>query len=107
MRPGSLIIDLAAESGGNVEGSKVDEEADIHGVRVIGFSNYPGRIALDASRMYANNLTHLILEFWDEEAKTFKMDREDEIIERCLITHGRELVNDMIREAWGLKEVSA
>ena len=107
MKPGSVVVDYAASSGGNVAGSKIDEEVEIHGVRVIGFANYPGRVAKDASRMYANNLTNLVLEFWDDEKKAFEMKRDDEIIERCLLTHGGELVNEMIRKAWGLEEVKA
>ena len=107
MKPGSVVVDYAASSGGNVAGSKLDEEVEIHGVRVIGLANYPGRVAKDASRMYANNLTNLLLEFWDDESKSFELKRDDEIIERCLLTHGGELVNDMIRKAWGLEEVKA
>ncbi len=107
MRAGAVIVDYAAATGGNVEGSVLVEETDIDGVKVIGFANYPGHIAMDASRMYANNLTNLILEFWDDEEKTFVMKQDDEIIERCLITHGGALVNGMIRKAYGLTEVAA
>ncbi len=107
MRDGAVIVDYAAATGGNVEGSQLDEEVKVHGVRVIGFSNYPGHVAVDASRMYANNLCNLLAEFWDKEAAAFVLNREDEIIQGSLVTHAGELVNPVIRKAYGLEEVTA
>lgn len=97
MKPGSIIVDMAVESGGNVEGSKVDEEVDIHGVRILGFGNLPGRVAVHASQMYSSNLVSFIETFWDEEAKTFNLKLEDEILKGCLITHNGEIVNETIK----------
>src|SRR3989338_9085997 len=65
MKPGSIIVDMAVESGGNVEGSKVNEEViTANGVRIIGLGNLPGRVAVHASQMYSGNLIALIDEFW-------------------------------------------
>ncbi len=97
MKSGSVIVDMAVESGGNVEGSKVDEEVEINGVRIIGFGNLPGRVAVHASQMYSNNLTGLIENYWDSEEKTFKLNPEDEIIKGCLITHNGHIVNETIK----------
>jgi NAD(P) transhydrogenase subunit alpha len=93
MKPGSVIVDMAVESGGNVEGSKVDEEITINGVLIIGLGNLPGRVAVHASQMYSSNLTNLIETFWDKEAKIFKLNLENEIIQGCLITHQGGIVH--------------
>ncbi len=97
MKPGSIIIDMAVDSGGNVEGSEPDKEVLINDVKVIGYSNLPGRAAKNASDMYASNLANLVLEFWDKEEKTFQLNMEDEILQGCVITHGGEMVNEMIK----------
>jgi NAD(P) transhydrogenase subunit alpha len=97
MKPGSLIVDLAVETGGNVEGSKTDEEVDIGGVRIIGLENLPGRVAVHASQMYSSNLGNLIGEFWDDENKTFNLDLEDEIIQGCLVTHQGEIFSESMK----------
>jgi len=107
MKPGSVIVDYAVASGGNVEGSRPGEEVIVNGVRIIGLANYPGQIAVDASRMYANNLYNMIDEFWDDEKKNFNLDRKDEIIQGCLITHAGELVNEMIRNTYAKEEGAA
>ena len=96
MKPGSVIVDMAVESGGNVEGSEVGKVVDINGVKIIGYANLPGRVAFHASQMYASNLTNMITHFWDSEVKTFKLDLEDEILKGCLITHNGEIVNERI-----------
>lgn len=97
MTPGSVIVDMAVEGGGNVEGSKVDEEVDVNGVCIIGLGNLSGRVAVHASQMYSANLYNLVDEFWDEEAKTFNLNLEDEIIQGCLVTHGGEVVNEKLK----------
>ena len=97
MRPGSVVVDLAAETGGNVEGTKLDEEQVIDGVRVIGYGNMAGRVPAAASQMYSANLGNLIEHFWDKQAKTFKLDTSDEIIAGCLVTHDGQIVNERIQ----------
>jgi len=107
MRPGSVVIDYAAESGGNVEGSKPGEVVEIGGVRVVGFTNFPGRVAADASRMYANNLYNMIDEFWDEESGRMKIDLEDEILRDCLVAHQGEIVSPIVRKVLGIEEAAS
>ncbi|BBM87945.1 Re/Si-specific NAD(P)(+) transhydrogenase subunit alpha [Candidatus Uabimicrobium amorphum] len=97
MKPGSVLVDLAVETGGNVEGSKVDEVVDVDGVRIIGLGNLPGRVAINASQMYSQNLFNLIDEFWDKENKTFKLDLESEIMQGCLLTHDNEVRHEKIK----------
>ncbi len=96
MPKGSVVVDLAAESGGNAAGSKVDEEVVVDGVRIIGLSNLPARVAVDASQMFSSNLFNLVNEFWDADRKQFQLSFEDEIIKGCVITHQGEVVNEVI-----------
>ena len=97
MKPGSVVIDLAIESGGNVEGAVPGEETDINGVNVIGLGNMPGRVANNASQMFSSNLHNLVLEYWDKEEKTFDLNLEDDILKGCVITHGGEIINEMTK----------
>ena len=69
MRPGSVIVDLAVEQGGNVEGAVPGEVVERHGVRIVGHRNVPSRLAADASALYARNLYNFLSAFWDAEAK--------------------------------------
>lgn len=101
MKPGSVIVDLAVESGGNVEGSELDKEIDVNGVLVVGLANLPGRVAVHASQMYSANLAGLIEDFWDKEKKSFVLRLEDEIIKGCLVTHDGAVVNEMIKKVYG------
>lgn len=101
MQPGSVIVDMAAASGGNVEGSEPDQDVIRHGVTIIGDTNLEGRTALDASQMYGSNLVNLVSHFWNKESKAFELNREDEIIQGSLITHGGEIVHEMIKERIG------
>lgn len=93
MKPGSVIVDMAAESGGNVEGSVAGEIVAIDGVSVIGCGNWANGVAKHASQMYANNLFNLVSEFWDKENQSFNLDIEDEIQSHCLISHRGSVVN--------------
>ena len=69
MHAGSIIVDMAVESGGNVEGSKLNEEVVVNGVVIIGLANLPGRAAANASQMYSSNLHNFIEEFWNTSKK--------------------------------------
>ena len=100
MKPGSVIIDMAVETGGNVEGSVMNEVVDINGVKVVGQGNLPGEVARNASDMYSNNLVNLVLEFWDAEAKALSLDPEDEIIQACVITRDGAVVNETIKNIY-------
>jgi NAD(P) transhydrogenase subunit alpha len=97
MKPGSVIVDMAVGTGGNVEGSVVDETVDVNGVSIIGVSNLPSEMATDASQMYSSNLFNLVTEFWNEEEKSFNLNMEDDILQACVITHDGALVNETIK----------
>ena len=100
MKPGSVVVDMAVESGGNVEGSVLDEVVDVNGVRIIGQGNLPSEVARNASEMYSNNLFNLVSEFWDEEQKVLLLDPDDEIIQSCLITREGEVINETIKNLY-------
>ncbi|MBN2134655.1 MAG: NAD(P) transhydrogenase subunit alpha [Acidobacteria bacterium] len=97
MKPGSVIMDLAVESGGNVEGAKLDEEVDVNGVKIIGFGKMSNQVAISASEMYSNNLYNLIQHFWDTEKKEFILDMEDDIIKHALLTYNGEILNETFK----------
>lgn len=101
MRPGSVIVDMAVESGGNVEGSRVDEIVEVGGVQIIGFSNLPARVCRNASEMYSANVVNLLGDYWDEETKRLNLDPEDEIVRGCLVTRDGEIVNETIKNVMG------
>jgi len=98
MSKGSVLIDLAVETGGNVAGSQANQEVEVDGVRIIGLANLPGEVAVNASQMFSSNLFALVAEFWNEEEKRFVLDSEDEIIQGCVITHQGKILNEMIRK---------
>jgi NAD(P) transhydrogenase subunit alpha len=99
MRPGSVIVDLAVESGGNVEGSKVGEVAIVHGVQIIGHKNIAGRLAADASALYSRNVFNLINAFWDKDAKTVAFTPDDEIVKGIKLTEGGAVVHERLTAA--------
>ncbi len=95
MKNGSVIVDLAAETGGNVEGTVTGEEVVTEkGVRIIGVGNLEGRCATHSSQVFAANMANFLEHFWDEEEKKFNFDLEDEILKGCVITHGGEIVHE-------------
>jgi NAD(P) transhydrogenase subunit alpha len=93
MKPGSVIVDLAVETGGNVEGAVPGKTVEKKGVKIIGIPDMPARVALNASQMYSNNLTSFIEEFWDGEQKKFILNLEDDTIKNCLLTHDGAVVH--------------
>ena len=101
MKPGSIIVDYAVESGGNVEGSSPGKDVVMGDVTIIGYRNIPGRLASSASQMYANNLYNFVDEFWDADRKTFVLNRDDEIVSDSLVTHDGAMVNEMVKSITG------
>jgi NAD(P) transhydrogenase subunit alpha len=94
MRAGSIVVDLAVEAGGNVEGSRAGEEVvTANGVRVVGLANLEGMVARHATQVYASNLAAFLEHFWNKEAKTLRIDPNDELLRACLITHGGAVVH--------------
>ena len=98
MHPGSVVVDMAVSSGGNVEGSKKGEIVDIKGIKIIGNVNLPGEVPTHASQVYANNIYNLIDEFYDEEIASFSYNLNDEILTNCIVTHKGEFINKSVKE---------
>jgi H+-translocating NAD(P) transhydrogenase subunit alpha len=96
MRPGSVIVDLAAETGGNVELTKAGEDVDVGGVTVIGTRNVASTMPLHASQLYARNVANLLLHLVKDGA--INLDFADEITKGCCITHGGEIVNERAKQ---------
>ena len=100
MRPGSIVVDLAVETGGNVVGSKVGENVNIGGVTIMGQCNLPGRVPVHASQMLSANLFNFIDEFWNKEGKSFALPPEDEIAKGCIVSRDGQVVNDMLKDKY-------
>ncbi|HYJ29904.1 MAG TPA: NAD(P) transhydrogenase subunit alpha [Allosphingosinicella sp.] len=96
MRPGSVLIDLAVEQGGNVEGARPGEVVERHGVRIVGHRNVPSRLAADASALYARNLYNFLSAFWDKEAGRVVLPDDDEIVKGVRLTRGGAVVNERL-----------
>ena len=97
MKPGSVIVDMAVETGGNVEGSVAGNDVRVgNGVTIVGPTNLPGRVSKHSSQMYSTNLLNLISEFWDTESNRLVLNPDDEIIKNCVITRDGKLANEHI-----------
>jgi len=98
MKPGSIIVDMAVKTGGNVEGSSPDEDIILdNGVMIISGDSLERAVPKDASNMFSGNIFAFLEHFWDAENKTFRFDPEDEIIKGCLITSDRKIVHERFR----------
>jgi NAD(P) transhydrogenase subunit alpha len=95
MRPGSVVVDLAAESGGNCAVTEAGEQVDHHGVTVIGPTNLPSTLPFHASQMYSRNVLALLQHLLVDGA--VNIDLDDEITRECLVTHGGEVVHARAR----------
>ena len=100
MQPGSVIVDMAVGTGGNVEGSVPDENLELNGITIVGNTNLPGEIAIHASQVYSANIFNLIDEFWDQKNSILEITTSDEILSGCLVTHKGEFVNSMVKERY-------
>jgi NAD(P) transhydrogenase subunit alpha len=96
MKPGSVIIDLAASTGGNCELTENNKTVIKHGIRIIGNSEYPSGMPVDASRMYGKNLINFIKLIIDEEGN-MNLNFEDEIVKGACITHEKEIINERVK----------
>jgi len=100
MAPGSVIVDLAAERGGNCELTKVDEEVTAHGVTILGPSNIPSTVPFHASQMYAKNVFNYVMNMFNKE-KEFVLDPEDEIIRDTWMTRDGEVILPRVLDLLG------
>ncbi|GHF30002.1 NAD(P) transhydrogenase subunit alpha part 1 [Kordiimonas sediminis] len=96
MKPGSVIVDLAVENGGNCELSKPGEVVEVHGVTIVGYRNVPSRLAADASALFARNLVHFITPHVKDGK--LEIDYEDEIIAESLVTKDGAIVHPRLKE---------
>jgi NAD(P) transhydrogenase subunit alpha len=93
MKPGSVIVDLAVEQGGNCAGAKPGEIVDLGGVKIVGHINMPSRIAVDASNLYARNLLSFLTPLIDKDTKTLKINWEDEIVKASALTKDGSVIH--------------
>lgn len=100
MKPGSVIVDIAADAGGNVAVTQPGQETlTANGVKVLGFTNWPGRIPAAASALYARNLLTFLTTFWDKEAKKPAMPADDDIVKGVTLTRGGAVVHPSLASA--------
>ena len=97
MKPGSVIVDLAVEAGGNVEGSVAGEVVERHGVKIVGHKNVPSRLATDASALFARNLHTFLSTFWDKEAGKPVLPEGDEIGDAIRLTRAGAVVSERLK----------
>jgi NAD(P) transhydrogenase subunit alpha len=105
MAPGSVIVDLAAERGGNCELTRADETVVEHGVTILGPTNLPATVPYHASQMYAKNVSSFLLHLVEDGR--LKLDLEDEITEQTLLTRGGEVVHRQVAELFGIAAPAA
>ncbi len=96
MKPGSVIVDLAVEQGGNVEGAILGEVIERHGLIIVGHRNVPSRLAADASALFARNLLNFLTAFWDKEAGRPMLPDDDEIVKAIRLTRGGQVVSERL-----------
>jgi len=101
MKPGSVIVDLAVEQGGNCPISEMGKVVKKHGVVIVGHANVPGRLAADASSLYARNLFALVSLLYNKEAKALKIDWEDEIVKGTALTRDGQIVHPALAKQGG------
>jgi len=99
MRAGSVIVDLAAEAGGNVEGTVSGQLVVKHGVTIIGAANLARSLASDASALFARNLYNFLSAFWDKDQGRVVLPDDDEIVKAIRLTHGGKIVNERLSAA--------
>ncbi|WOK36276.1 Re/Si-specific NAD(P)(+) transhydrogenase subunit alpha [Sphingomonas sp. C3-2] len=96
MKPGSVIIDLAVEQGGNVEGAVAGQVVERHGVKIVGHKNVPSRLAADASALFSRNLYNFLSAYWDKDAGRPVLPDEDEVTQAIRLTQGGKVVSERL-----------
>ncbi len=96
MRTGSVIVDLAAEQGGNVEGAVAGQVVEKHGVKIVGANNMPSSMAADSSALFSRNLYNFLSAYWDEEAKRPVLPDDDEVTIGIRLTKDGKVVNERL-----------
>jgi H+-translocating NAD(P) transhydrogenase subunit alpha len=98
MRMGSVIVDIAANAGGNCEGTIANQIINYNGIKIIGAGNLPCSVAAEASKLYSRNLYNFIEYITNKEFKEIKFDLEDEIVKACLLTHDGQIIHPNFKE---------
>jgi H+-translocating NAD(P) transhydrogenase subunit alpha len=98
MRPGSVIVDMAADAGGNVEGTVAGKTVEKHGVTIVGASNLARTLAADASALFARNLYNFLAAFWDPETRLLVLVDDDEIVNAIRLTRDGKVVNERLTQ---------
>jgi NAD(P) transhydrogenase subunit alpha len=93
MRPGSVLVDLAVERGGNVEGAKPGEVVEVDGVKIVGYTNVAGRVAASASGLYARNLFSFIETLIDKANKALAVNWDDELVKATALTRDGAVIH--------------
>jgi NAD(P) transhydrogenase subunit alpha len=99
MRPGSVIVDMAADAGGNVEGTVPGDRITKHGVTIIGAANLARTLPADASALFARNLYNFLSAFWDKEQGRVVLPDDDEIVKGVRLTQDGKVVNERLTAA--------
>jgi NAD(P) transhydrogenase subunit alpha len=99
MKPGSVIVDLAAERGGNVEGTVPGQTAEVSGVKIVGPINLAGSVPVNASSLYAKNLYAFLELFFDKKDKSFTVNWDDEIVKGTLVAKEGQIVHPNLASA--------
>ena len=101
MKPGSVIVDMAVEQGGNCPLSEYGKVVEQHGVKIVGPANLPAELPTDASSLFARNLVNFITPMVDKEAKALKIDLEDEVVKGTLVTRDGQIVHPSLSQNSG------
>lgn len=101
MHPGSVVVDMAVETGGNVECSKINEEVVVDGTLVVGIANLARKVPVPASQMYSSNILNFIEHFWNKEAALINYNFEDEIMKSCMIISDNKVLNETVQKLMG------
>ena len=99
MKPGSVIVDLAVEQGGNCPLSKPDEVIEVHGVTLMGYTNLPARLAVDTSSLYARNLFNFVSLIVDRKTGALALNWDDEIVKGAGLTRDGQIVHPALKGA--------
>jgi NAD(P) transhydrogenase subunit alpha len=97
MKPGSVIVDLAAEQGGNTPLTKANEVIEVHGVTIMGYTNLPGRLAVDSSSLYARNLFNFVSLLVDKKSGLLAIDWNDDIVKGAALTKDGEIIHPALK----------
>ncbi|MDZ7711671.1 MAG: Re/Si-specific NAD(P)(+) transhydrogenase subunit alpha [Rhodovibrio sp.] len=98
MKPGSIIVDLAVEQGGNCELSEFDQVVEKHGVTIVGHGNWPSRLAVSASNLYARNLFNFLQLMVDKESKQLKVNMDDQLVAGTRLTQDGEVIHERVKD---------